>query len=89
MLLILPPEDAPDARYRPHIGHTRSRTILFNSIWRAVAEAPNIEMFELTGFANGDDMTDVSHYYAGFLQKLAVVVDDWVEGKALPTAVAA
>lgn len=90
MLVILPPEDAADAQYRPHMGHTRARTVLFNGIWRAAA-APydNIEIFELTGFAGPGDMPDVSHYYAGFLQRLAGVVDDWIEGEALSRAAAA
>jgi hypothetical protein len=90
MLVVLPPEDAPEPRYRPHIGHTRARTIRFNAVWREIVAAyPTIEIFELTGFARGDDMADVSHYYAGFLKRLSIVLDDWIDGKALPVAQAA
>ena len=80
MLVILPPEDAPDGHYRAHMGHTRERTALFNAIWRHVAQDhPGITLFELTGFAGDQDMPDVSHYYAPFLQKLAGVVDGWID----------
>ncbi|NBC35435.1 hypothetical protein GTZ99_02560 [Novosphingobium sp. FSY-8] len=82
MLVILPPEDAPDGHYRPHMGHTRARTALFNQIWRYEAAAyPQVTLFELTGFADASDMPDVSHYYAGFLQRLAGVVDDWISAQ--------
>ena len=84
MLAILPPEDAPEAHYRPQLGHTRARTALFNAIWRQTASThPAITLFELTGFATPQDMPDVSHYYAGFLQRLAGVVDGWIERMAL------
>jgi len=90
MLVVLPPEDAPERCYRPYMNHTRARTIKFNAIWRtAAAFYPGIEIFELTGYACGEDMADVSHHYAGFLQKLAGVLDDWVEGKALPVVAVA
>ena len=80
MMVILPPEDAPDTHYRPHLGHTRARTALFNAIWRRAAIAhAGIDIFELTGFASPNDMPDVSHYYAGFLGRLAGVVDGWIE----------
>jgi len=83
LLVILPPEDAPDGHYRPHMGHTRERTALFNTIWRQSAQDARIELFDLTGFATDQDMPDVSHYYAGFLQRLAGVVDDWIERQAM------
>jgi hypothetical protein len=35
-------------------------------------------LFELTGFAGAGDMSDVSHYYAGFLQRLAGMIDRWL-----------
>jgi hypothetical protein len=90
MLVILPPEDARDGQYRAHMGHTRARTIAFNALWRAIAQRhPDIEIFELTGFAGPDDMPDVSHYYAGFLQRLAGVIDDWIEARAPSVAQAA
>ncbi len=80
MLVILPPEDSPDGHYRPHMGHTRERTALFNAIWRQIAGGhPGVELFDLTGFAQAADMPDVSHYYAGFLQRLAREVDDWID----------
>ena len=80
MMVILPPEDAPDTQYRPQLGHTRARTALFNAIWRrAVIAHAGIDIFELTGFASPNDMPDVSHYYAGFLGRLAGVVDGWIE----------
>jgi len=80
LLVILPSEDAPEAYYRPHIGHSRARTVLFNQIWRNAAAAhPGVEIFELTGFAQTADMSDVSHYHAGFLKRLAVVVDGWID----------
>jgi len=80
MLVILPAEDAPDSHYRPSIGHTRERTALFNAIWRHNAAGHGgVTLFDLSGFATAEDMPDVSHYYAGFLQRLAGVVDDWVD----------
>jgi hypothetical protein len=85
MLVILPPEDAPDAHYRPHMGHTRERTALFNAIWRQTAAGHDgITLFDLTGFATPADMPDVSHFYAGFLQRLAGVVDPWIEAQGAP-----
>jgi len=85
MLVILPPEDAPDGHYRPHMGHTRDRTALFNAIWRQQAASHRaITLFDLTGFALASDMPDVSHYYAGFLQRLAGVVDDWIDAASQP-----
>lgn len=84
LLVILPPEDAPDGHYRPHMGHTRERTALFNAIWREVAAGHRgVTLFELTGYAGPQDMPDVSHYYAGFLQRLAGTVDDWIEKQAV------
>jgi FkbH-like protein len=80
LLVILPTEDAPDAYYRPHMGHTRERTILFNQIWRNAAAAhEGVEIFELAGFAQTADMSDVSHYHASFLKRLAGVVDRWID----------
>jgi FkbH-like protein len=81
LLVILPPEDAPEALYRHGMGHTRERTILFNNIWRRQAATwEGIDLFELTRFITPADMADVSHYYAGFLQRLAGVVDRWLAG---------
>jgi FkbH-like protein len=80
LLVILPPEDAPEALYRPHLGHTRARTVLFNRQWRDLAHRRDaIDVLELTGLATPADMPDVSHYYAGFLRRLAGRVDDWID----------
>jgi FkbH-like protein len=79
MLVILPPEDAPEGHYRPHMGHTRERTVRLNALWRRIADVHDgIDVLELTGLARAADMPDVSHYYSGFLQRLAGVVDNWI-----------
>ncbi|MDE2405642.1 MAG: HAD family hydrolase [Sphingomonadales bacterium] len=79
LLVLLPVEDAAEERYRPHMGHTRDRTIRFNRVWRALAARhPGIDLFDMTGFARADDMTDVSHYHARFLRRLAGEVDRWL-----------
>ncbi|CAN5160906.1 hypothetical protein BH10PSE13_BH10PSE13_02010 [soil metagenome] len=87
MLVILPAEDAPERLYRPHMGHTRVRTVAFNALWRHAASVyPGIEVFEMTGFARTEEMSDISHYHPAFLRRLAGLLDGWIDYGRLPAA---
>jgi FkbH-like protein len=80
-LIVLPPDNAADAQYRPHMGHTRERTQRFNAIWREAAAAnPHVTLLDLSDVTGEHEMIDVSHYTAGLLQKIAQHVDAWYEG---------
>jgi FkbH-like protein len=85
MLVVLPPENAPDDKYRIRSNHTRERTRHFNALWRRFArENPeHLWVLELDHIIEGDEMADVTHYYAGLLQKIAGQVDCWVQDVAL------
>lgn len=77
-LIVLPPADAPEALYRPQMAHTRARTELFNAIWRDFAAAcEGITLLDLSDFAEPHEMSDVSHYHAGLLMRIAGRIDDW------------
>lgn len=80
MLVILPPEDMPEALYRPEVRATRERIVRFNAVWREHAAAHDlIELFEQTGFAQPEDMTDIHHFHPRFLERQAAVIDAWIE----------
>ncbi|AQR73480.1 hypothetical protein [Sphingomonas sp. LM7] len=86
MLVVLPPEDAPEDKYRPGLNHTRERTHFFNALWRRAArENPeHLWVLDLAHLIERDDeMADVTHYHAGLLSKIAGQVDCWVEQVAL------
>jgi FkbH-like protein len=85
LLVVLPPENMPDACYRPLDGNTRARTVAFNNVWRTLAPFfPFIACLDLTEFATPEDLADSAHYYAGFLQKIAQRIDAWYESIEMP-----
>jgi hypothetical protein len=91
MLVVLPPEDAPEDKYRVRLNHTRERTAFFNALWRRAArENPgHLWVLDLAHVIERDDeMADVTHYHAGLLKKIAGQVDCWVEQVALGGAAA-
>jgi FkbH-like protein len=78
-LIVLPPDNAPDAMYRPHVNQTRDRTARFNhEWWMAATEWKCIDIVDLSQ-ADSADMADVSHYRPGLLRELAETIDDWLE----------
>jgi FkbH-like protein len=80
-MIVLPPDDAPEAMYRPQLNHTRERTQRFNrEWWSAAAEWSCIDVVDLSGQAVTDEMADVSHYKPGLLRELAETIDLWLEG---------
>lgn len=82
MLVVLPPEDAPDDKYRAGLNHTRERTHFFNALWRRAARdnPGHLWVLDLAHLIEHDDeMADVTHYHAGLLNKIAGQVDCWVE----------
>jgi len=82
MLVILPPENLPDNQYniRKNIDYTRARTIQFNTVWRTITKNfSSITLLELSEFATAEEVYDVAHYYAGFLQKISHRIDTWHE----------
>ncbi|MBC9034790.1 HAD-IIIC family phosphatase [Sphingomonas sp. JC676] len=85
MLVVLPPEDAPDDKYRVVMNQTRARTQHFNALWRKAArENPeHVWILDVAHLVEGDEMADVTHYYAGLLQKIAGQIDCWVQDVAL------
>jgi hypothetical protein len=86
VLVVLPPDNAADALYRPELNHTRERSQRFNQDWwAAAARWPGIDIVDL-GQADPADMADVSHYRPNLLRELAETIDDWldaVEARAL------
>lgn len=83
-LVILPPEQAPEEKYRPHMGHTRLRTQYFNGLWRASAEnCAAISLIAMDEVARPEEMADVSHYHAGLLSTLAGEIDCWYDARRL------
>jgi FkbH-like protein len=86
MLVVLPPEDAPDDKYRIGLNHTRERSARFNAIWRQVArENPDhVWLLEVAHIVDDpDEMADVTHYRPVLLRKIAEQVDCWIEQVAL------
>ena len=86
MLVVLPPEEAPDDKWRVGLNHTPERSRRLNALWRKAAlENPaNVWVLDLAHLIERDDeMADVTHYHAGLLQKIAGQVDCWVEQLAL------
>jgi FkbH-like protein len=86
MLVVLPPEDAPEDKWRVGLNHTPERARRFNALWRKAArENPeNIWVLDLAHLIERDDeMADVTHYHAGLLQKIAGQVDCWIEQVAM------
>jgi FkbH-like protein len=88
LMVVLPPENMPANKYRPHLNNTQCRTVAFNSIWRYFADVYSfIDLVDMTDFAAPDDMPDISHYYAGLLQRIAQKIDTWYETKVLSSGV--
>ncbi|TGX55631.1 hypothetical protein E5A73_00370 [Sphingomonas gei] len=86
MLVVLPPEDAPEDKYRLGHNHSPERTRHFNAVWRKAArENPeNVWVLDLAHLIERDDeIADVTHYHAGLLSKIAGQMDCWVEQVAL------
>jgi len=86
MLVVLPPEEAPEDKWRVGLNHTPERARRFNALWRKAArENPaNIWVLDLAHLIERDDeMADVTHYHAGLLNKIAGQMDCWVEQVAL------
>ncbi|MHA6720444.1 hypothetical protein ACX40Y_13475 [Sphingomonas sp. RS6] len=82
-LILLCPEAMPDAKYRPHMGHTRERTVALNAEWRRAAAAHRwITLVELDAIVAPDMLSDVSHYHPTALQQMADTVDAWLDGVA-------
>lgn len=80
ILVVLPPENAPEGCYRPWDGNTRERTINFNNAWRMAKNLyPFISILDLSHFIKLEDMYDAAHYFAGFMQKIAQHIDTWYE----------
>ncbi|MDV3457234.1 HAD-IIIC family phosphatase [Sphingomonas sp. HF-S4] len=82
MLVVLPPEDAPEEKYRHGLNHTPERSVRFNALWRKAArENPgNVWVLDTAHLIDhADEMADVTHYHAGLLGKIAGQVDCWVE----------
>ena len=89
VLLLLPPEDAPDVYYDVVATATpaemRARNRTWNALWRAMAERhPDaIRCIELTGVIETDDMAvHAYHYTPSALQRMAGIIDDWYEAQA-------
>ncbi|QAY76994.1 hypothetical protein [Sphingosinicella sp. BN140058] len=83
-LIVLPPDNAPEAMYRPQMNHTRERTQRFNGEWRsAAAEWNGIDIVDLSQ-ADCTEMADVSHYRPGLLRELAETIDDWLDSVEAP-----
>lgn len=92
MLVVLPPEDAPEDKYRHGLNHTRERSARFNALWRKAARENPMNVWVLDTahlIDHADEMADVTHYHAGLLSKIAGQVDCWVEQVALGQAEAA
>lgn len=86
MLVVLPPEEAGDDKYRVGLNHTRERTRFFNLLWRQAARAhpEHLWVLQLDHLIERDDeLADVTHYHAGLLAKIAEQVDCWIEAVAL------
>ncbi len=78
LLVVLPPENMPEEKYRPHMNYTRERAIQLNQVWRnMVPSFSDVTLLEMSAFAKPEDMIDVSHYHAAFLKKIASSVDLW------------
>ena len=81
MLVVLPPEEAPEDKWRVGLNHTPERARRLNALWRKAAlENPeNVWVLDLAHLIERDEeMADVTHYHAGLLQKIAGQVDCWV-----------
>lgn len=85
MLVVLPPEDAPEDKYRATHNLTPERCRRLNAIWRkAACENPeHVWVLDLAEIAGPDEMADVTHLHAGLLRKIAGQVDCWIEAVAL------
>jgi FkbH-like protein len=85
LLVVLPPEDAPDDKYRAALGLSGDRCRYFNALWRKAArENPqHVWVLDLADISEPQEMADVTHCHAGLLQKIAGQVDCWIEAVAL------
>jgi FkbH-like protein len=84
VLVLLMPENMPDNKYSRHeeFGCPRERAIQLNNVWREYAAIfPCITLLDTSDFALPEDMLDVNHFYAGFLQKVAQRADAWYESR--------
>ena len=84
MLVLLPPDDQPDAFYAPEIGMTLERTRAFNAIWREIV-TPGLSIGELGLLHGPDEMYDINHHRPASLQKVAELIDLWFAQIAEPT----
>lgn len=85
MLVVLPPEDASEDKYRAGLNLTPERCRRLNAVWRKAArENPeHVWVLDVADLAGPDEMADVTHLHAGLLQKIAGQVDCWIEAVAL------
>lgn len=85
MLVVLPPEDAPEDKYRATHNLTPERCRRLNALWRKAArENPaHLWVLDVADIAGSDEMADVTHLHAGLLRKIAGQVDCWIEAVAL------
>lgn len=79
-LIFLCPENMPEDKYRPHMAHSRQRTIALNAEWRRAAESCSwMDLIDIGAFAEADMLSDVSHYHPTLLQRIAAHLDDWLD----------
>lgn len=88
LLLFLPPENAPDARYAVLPNLTASEMMArnrdFNARWRALAmrHPDRMRFIDLGDFVGDADMVGHAyHYVPSVLQRMAGLIDDWFEGE--------
>ncbi|SFK26557.1 HAD-superfamily phosphatase, subfamily IIIC/FkbH-like domain-containing protein [Sphingomonas sp. NFR04] len=83
MLVILPPEDAPDRCYYPEArirrAFARDNGLGWNALWRALASQypAIIDLMELTGRIAHEEMVDACHYIPPRLREISGWIDDW------------
>ena len=96
LLLFLPPEDAPEARYAvvptASAAEMQARNRTFNALWRTIAarDPERIACIELGAMAGEADMMGHAyHYVPSVLLRMSSLIDDWYEGprKAIAQAV--
>ncbi|MBO9714293.1 HAD-IIIC family phosphatase [Sphingomonas sp.] len=87
MLVVLPPEEAEESKWRRGLNHTPERARRFNAIWRKAArENPaHVYVLEVAHLLDDpDEMADVTHYHASLLKKIADQLDGWIQDVAFP-----
>lgn len=90
VLLFLPPEDAPDAKYACiptcTASELKERSRGFNALWRSAAlrHGTRIQCIDLTGLVVEADMIRHAYHYApSVLRRMADMIDDWYQRASL------